>query len=219
VLGNVNTLIGQRASEKKLELKFSVADDVPQGLLGDPPRVSQILTNLISNAVKFTEQGHIQVSISRLDESDGRVCLEIAVADTGIGMTPKQSARLFSAFSQTDGSTTRRYGGTGLGLTIVKRLAEMMDGDVKVESQAGIGSTFRSPRHSRRPAHAVVLQDPEISIRRPRGEEHEQVVITRIEGRVVLVALDAVAELTGDTAARSAGCAGSASHANRRRPP
>jgi len=143
VLGNVNTLIGQRASEKKLELVFSVADDVPQGLLGDPLRVSQILTNLISNAVKFTEEGHIQVSITRLDERDGRVCLEIAVADTGIGMTEEQSARLFSAFSQADGSTTRRYGGTGLGLTIVKRLAELMDGDVKVESQAGIGSTFR----------------------------------------------------------------------------
>ena len=143
VLGNVNTLIGQRASEKKLELVFSVADDVPQGLLGDPLRVSQILTNLIGNAVKFTEQGHIQVSITRLDERDGRACLEIAVADTGIGMTQEQSARLFSAFSQADGSTTRRYGGTGLGLTIVKRLAEMMDGDVKVESEAGIGSIFR----------------------------------------------------------------------------
>ena len=143
VLGNVNTLIGQRASEKKLELVFSVADDVPQGLLGDPLRVSQILTNLISNAVKFTEEGHIQVSITRLDERDGRVCLEIAVADTGIGMTQEQSARLFSAFSQADGSTTRRYGGTGLGLTIVKRLAELMDGDVKVESEAGVGSTFR----------------------------------------------------------------------------
>ena len=143
VLGNVNTLIGQRASEKKLELVFSVADDVPQGLLGDPLRVSQILTNLISNAVKFTEEGHIQVSITRLDERDGRACLEIAVADTGIGMTQEQSARLFSAFSQADGSTTRRYGGTGLGLTIVKRLAELMDGDVKVESEAGVGSTFR----------------------------------------------------------------------------
>ncbi|MBV9814682.1 MAG: response regulator, partial [Alphaproteobacteria bacterium] len=143
VLGNVNTLIGQKASEKELELVFSVAGDVPQGLLGDPLRVSQILTNLISNAVKFTERGHIEVSIIRRDERDGRVRLEIAVADTGIGMTPEQSARLFSAFSQADGSTTRRYGGTGLGLTIVKRLAEMMEGDVEVESEAGIGSTFR----------------------------------------------------------------------------
>jgi PAS domain S-box-containing protein len=143
VLGNVNTLIGQKASEKELELVFSVAGDVPQGLSGDPLRVSQILTNLIGNAVKFTERGHIEVSINRCHERDGRVCLEIAVTDTGIGMTPEQSARLFSAFSQADGSTTRRYGGTGLGLTIVKRLAEMMEGDVEVESQAGIGSTFR----------------------------------------------------------------------------
>jgi two-component system, NtrC family, sensor kinase len=143
VLGNVNTLIGQRASEKELELVFSVAPDVPQGLSGDPLRVSQILTNLIGNAVKFTERGHIEVAITRRDERDGRVCLEIAVADTGIGMTPEQSARLFSAFSQADGSTTRRYGGTGLGLTIVKRLAELMEGDVTVESEAGVGSTFR----------------------------------------------------------------------------
>jgi two-component system, NtrC family, sensor kinase len=113
VLGNVNTLIGQRASEKELELVFSVAPDVPQGLSGDPLRVSQILTNLISNAVKFTERGHIEVSITRRDERDGRVCLEIAVADTGIGMTPEESARLFSAFSQADGSTTRRHGVRG----------------------------------------------------------------------------------------------------------
>ena len=145
VLGNVNTLIGQRASEKKLELVFSVADDVPQGLLGDPLRVSQILTNLISNAVKFTEEGHIQVSITRLDESDGRACLEIAVADTGIGMTQEQSARLFSAFSQADGSTTRRYGGTGLGLTIVKRLAEI-DGWRRQGRKRGRGRQHL-PRH------------------------------------------------------------------------
>ena len=143
VLGNVNTLVGQKASEKKLELVFSVAANVPHGLLGDPLRLSQILTNLVSNAVKFTDQGHIQVSISTIEERDERACLEIAVADTGAGMTPEQIGRLFSAFSQADGSTTRRHGGTGLGLSIVKRLSEMMEGGVAVESQPGVGSTFR----------------------------------------------------------------------------
>ena len=164
VLGNVNTLIGQKASEKHLELVFNVADAVPEGLLGDPLRVSQILTNLISNAVKFTEQGHIQVSIAPIAEKNGRVCLEIAVADTGIGMTPEQSSRLFSAFSQADGSMTRRFGGTGLGLAIVKRLAELMEGDVSVESEAGVGSTFRvtmwlgiTARERPRPAMPVAI--------------------------------------------------------------
>ena len=132
---------------------FSVADDVPQGLFGDPLRVSQILTNLIGNAIKFTEQGAVQVPVRRLERGDAGRASTSHIADTGIGMPPEKTRQALLGFSQADGSTTRRYGGTGLGLTIiVKRLAELMDGDVEVESEAGVGSTFRVTAGSASPS-------------------------------------------------------------------
>lgn len=143
VLTNVTTMVGQGAYDKSLELLLDVSPDVPRCLIGDPLRLGQVLTNLINNAIKFTEVGQIQVVIRRKDDRSGRTCLEFAVSDTGIGMTSEEVLRLFSAFTQADGSTSRRYGGTGLGLAIVKRLVELMDGDVTVESRPGKGSTFR----------------------------------------------------------------------------
>ncbi|MEW6164244.1 MAG: response regulator [Pseudomonadota bacterium] len=147
VMGDVTTVVSHKAHDKGLEFLIHVAPDVPQNLLGDPLRVGQVLTNLINNAVKFTEQGHIKVDVrvAARDASGGteRVQLAVDVEDTGIGMTPEQAGRLFQAFSQADGSTTRKYGGTGLGLTICKRLVEMMDGRIWVESRAGAGSHFK----------------------------------------------------------------------------
>jgi len=143
VLRTLTTMLGEKVGEKGLEFLLTVEPDVPQSLRGDPLRLGQILTNLVANAVKFTDKGQVQVAIARRGEEGGRIRLEIVVSDTGIGMTPEQTAKLFGAFSQADGSTTRKYGGTGLGLAIVKRLVELMDGDIAVESRPGAGSRFR----------------------------------------------------------------------------
>ncbi|MBF0558050.1 MAG: response regulator [Nitrospirae bacterium] len=131
-----------KAQDKGLELLFNVGTDVPTGLIGDPLRLGQVMINLVNNALKFTEKGEITVGVHRIvDESDG-VRLRFDVTDTGVGLTEAQRNKLFTAFSQADSSTSRKYGGTGLGLTISKRLVEMMDGDIGVDSEAGVGSTF-----------------------------------------------------------------------------
>ncbi|MFL6351558.1 MAG: response regulator [Bryobacteraceae bacterium] len=135
-------MIGQKAYEKNLEFLIAAQPGIPHNLVGDPLRLGQILINLVNNAVKFTERGEVIVTAGVEEEAAGRVKLKFSVRDTGIGMTPEQSARLFQAFSQADTSTTRKFGGTGLGLSISKRLVEMMGGTIWVESEAGVGSTF-----------------------------------------------------------------------------
>jgi two-component system sensor histidine kinase/response regulator len=142
VLSNVSTVLGQKVFDKGLELLFDVDAGVPERLAGDPLRLSQILTNLVSNAVKFTEHGEVHIKVVLGDTVGEKVRLEFSVRDTGIGMTPEQVARMFQPFTQADGSTTRKYGGTGLGLTICKKLVEMMGGRIWVESEAGAGTTF-----------------------------------------------------------------------------
>jgi PAS domain S-box-containing protein len=143
VVKSVATLTAQKAHEKGLELLVDVSSEVPPALRGDPLRLGQIVTNLISNAVKFTEQGEVRVKVELLERIGEKVKLQFAVTDTGIGMTPEQAARLFQPFTQADMSTTRQHGGTGLGLTISKRLVELMGGQIWVESEAGVGSTFQ----------------------------------------------------------------------------
>jgi two-component system sensor histidine kinase/response regulator len=145
VLDNASTMVAHKALEKGLDLKLDIADDVPQALVGDPLRLGQILINLLGNAVKFTDQGQVAISVSCLERSAGKVQLKVSVQDTGIGMTPEQAGRLFQAFTQAEGSTARKYGGTGLGLTIAKRLVELMGGSIHVESSPGVGSTFWFP--------------------------------------------------------------------------
>ncbi|MDQ1300085.1 MAG: two-component system, sensor histidine kinase and response regulator, partial [Chloroflexota bacterium] len=142
VLENVADLIASKAAAKGLELIFDVAADVPSALVGDPLRLGQVLINYANNAVKFTERGEIEVRIRLQEDRGDDVRLHFAVRDTGIGLTEEQRGRLFASFQQADTSTTRRYGGTGLGLAISKKLAELMDGEVGVESSPGIGSTF-----------------------------------------------------------------------------
>jgi two-component system sensor histidine kinase/response regulator len=142
VLANVTTLLDDRAHEKGLALTVEVAPDVPPALVGDPLRLGQVVTNLVSNAIKFTEQGHVAVQVRLLERLADGVQLQLEVRDSGIGMTAAQTARLFQAFSQADGSTTRKYGGTGLGLTISKRLVEAMGGSIAVDSTPGRGSRF-----------------------------------------------------------------------------
>ena len=138
VVDNVTTLVEMKAAEKNLDFIVSYDSLANVNLAGDPLRLSQILTNLVNNAVKFTETGEVGIYIKKLENDFFR----FEVKDTGIGMTPDQKAKLFQSFSQADVSTTRKYGGTGLGLTISKRLVEMMDGRIWVESQFGHGTSF-----------------------------------------------------------------------------
>jgi PAS domain S-box-containing protein len=142
VFEDLSNLITLKAQEKSLEVLFSVEKNVPYSLIGDSLRLGQVLTNLANNAVKFTEHGEIIVSIKLIEEKTKHVRLQFSVKDTGIGLTPEQTAKLFQSFSQADTSTTREYGGTGLGLTISKHLVEMMNGKIWVESVPGKGSDF-----------------------------------------------------------------------------
>jgi two-component system, sensor histidine kinase and response regulator len=142
VLDNLSNIVGQKAQDKNLEFLIAAQHDIQQFLVGDSLRLGQILINLVNNAIKFTDQGEVMVTVGMEEQTADRVKLKFAVSDSGIGMNPEQCSRLFKAFSQADTSTTRKYGGTGLGLSICKRLVEMMDGEIWVESQAGVGSTF-----------------------------------------------------------------------------
>ena len=143
VVEEVSAIFAAAAHAKEIELSSWVDDGVPATLLGDRHRIRQVVANLVGNAVKFTITGEVSVSVSAGAEAAGTVALQIAVADTGIGIEPPALERIFESFSQGDGSTTRRFGGTGLGLAISKQLVDLMDGEIGVESAPGRGSTFR----------------------------------------------------------------------------
>ncbi len=142
VFDSLANLVGLKTEEKGLELLFDLPAELPTGLIGDPLRLGQVLINIGNNAVKFTEQGDIVIRAAVVEESDEQVELHFSVRDTGIGMNEEQQSKLFQSFSQADTSTTRRYGGTGLGLAISKKLTELMGGEIWVESEPGVGSTF-----------------------------------------------------------------------------
>jgi two-component system sensor histidine kinase/response regulator len=142
LLDNVANLVSEKTTAKGLELVFDIAPDVPRHLVGDSLRMGQVFINYANNAVKFTEQGEIDIILRVKERSEKELLLWCGVKDTGIGLTPEQQTRLFQSFSQADTSTTRKYGGTGLGLSISKKLAELMGGEVGVESVHGEGSTF-----------------------------------------------------------------------------
>ena len=142
VIASVTSITAQKAEDKGLEFRVDVADSVPRTLVGDPLRLGQVIANLINNAIKFTEHGEVCLTSALLKQVGERLTLRFAVKDTGIGMTPEQAARLFQPFSQADASTTRKHGGTGLGLTISQRLLELMGGEIWLESEPGAGSTF-----------------------------------------------------------------------------
>jgi two-component system sensor histidine kinase/response regulator len=141
----VDTTVGTlalRSREKGLELIPYIKNNVPDVLIGDPGRLSQILVNLINNAVKFTEKGEIIIQVENELQTEDKVCLHFSVTDTGIGIPKEKQQLIFNAFTQADSSTTRKYGGTGLGLAISSRLLELMDGKIWVESELGKGSIF-----------------------------------------------------------------------------
>jgi two-component system, sensor histidine kinase and response regulator len=142
VMDNVTTLIAGKSQEKELEFLFQIHPDVPKFLIGDPLRLGQILINLANNAVKFTSDGEVVITVEKVKAEGDLFTIKFAVRDTGIGMTKEQIGKLFQSFSQADSSTTRKFGGTGLGLTISKRLVEMMNGEIWVKSEPGRGSSF-----------------------------------------------------------------------------
>lgn len=144
VLHNVSSVINVKAFEKGLNIHFDIHHTVPQMLVGDPYRLGQVLINLLNNAVKFTDNGEVSIEIERLEDAVDApaVMLRCSVRDTGIGMTKQQQSKLFRHFSQADMSTTRKYGGTGLGLVISKELVQLMGGRMQVESEPGVGSCF-----------------------------------------------------------------------------
>ncbi len=180
VLRATADLFSARADEKGLELFVDLDPQVPAVLTGDPLRLGQVINNLVGNALKFTQQGEVHVRAELLEQSGQSVCLRVSVRDTGVGMTPEQQERLFQPFVQGDASITRKFGGTGLGLTISKHLVDLMGGEISVHSQAGTGSTFAftaylglpAAEHTRaRPSlpkpevmRALVIDDQETSL-------------------------------------------------------
>jgi signal transduction histidine kinase/DNA-binding response OmpR family regulator len=142
VIEEVADLLAPRAQQKGLEIACVVPADFPEHLQGDPGRLRQLLTNLVGNAVKFTEVGEVTIEARRLYETVSHAVVEMRVRDTGIGIPATRHAAVFDAFTQADGSTTRRYGGTGLGLAICRQLVEIMGGEIGLESEVGKGSTF-----------------------------------------------------------------------------
>ncbi|MEL6193590.1 MAG: response regulator, partial [Bacteroidota bacterium] len=139
---DVFDLFGLRAREKQLDLLYEIEADTQEGIIGDVVRTKQVLINLVSNAIKFTDSGRVYVKVTSIQVSEGQYGWQFMVEDTGIGIPPDKIDQLFHAFNQADTSTTRKYGGTGLGLSISKRLIELMGGKIWVESQEGMGSKF-----------------------------------------------------------------------------
>ena len=166
VMDNLAGMLGARAEEKGLELLFSSAPDLPTALVGDPLRLGQVLINLGSNAVKFTAKGEVVIGFEKVGQTDQEVELHFWVRDTGIGMTPAQVKNIFKAFNQADASTTRKYGGSGLGLVISEDLVKLMKGRIWVESTEQQGSTFhfnawfglQTEPQARRMFHAAELR-------------------------------------------------------------
>ena len=164
-------LFGERARERGLRMSAHVADDVPEGLVGDPDRIRQILDNLVGNAVKFTAEGDIQIHVS-VERAGEQLQLCMRVRDTGAGISPEDQKRLFQAFTQVDGSSVRAHGGTGLGLAIVKNLVTLMQGEVSLQSEPGKGSEFcvklRVDALSEQQQAVTALTEQEAEVQRSR---------------------------------------------------
>jgi two-component system sensor histidine kinase RpfC len=142
LLNSTCRILQAQAQAKGLELRVTVMPEVPHALAGDPHHLRQILVNLVGNAIKFTERGNVTVHVSLLSEQDNGVRVKFSVRDSGIGIAPEAQQQIFDSFTQADQSTTRRFGGTGLGTTIAKQLVELMGGQIGLESAEGLGSTF-----------------------------------------------------------------------------
>ncbi|MCP4695742.1 MAG: PAS domain S-box protein [Gammaproteobacteria bacterium] len=195
IINNLSEVLNQAATDKGLEFTALIAPDVPRALEGDPLRLRQVLTNLINNAIKFTEKGGVAVNVTQTDELNeadfSQVKLRFSVQDTGIGLSLEQIQKLFRSFSQADGSTTRKFGGTGLGLAISKQLAELMGGAIGVESEAGKGSTFWFTAAFTRQADSRAASEPrDMKMPATNEDEHSHEILRKIQGACVLLVED-----------------------------
>jgi len=161
---DVLDLLAEKAQVRGVELIGITYADVPQTIQGDPGRIRQVLTNLVGNALKFTDHGEVSVQVTKREESESEVLLQIDVTDSGIGLSPDQQAKLFQAFSQADSSTSRKYGGTGLGLAICKQLVELMGGEIGVSSTPGSGSVFWFTVRLRKPPSDSHILIPRVDL-------------------------------------------------------
>ncbi|MFZ4535439.1 response regulator [Propionivibrio sp.] len=195
LLEDIADLNSLRAAEKDLEFAWRLDPDVPLLLRGDPGRIRQILTNLIGNSLKFTSAGTLSLLVSRRPDQQDRVVLHIEVKDTGIGIASENLNKIFAPFEQADSSTTRKYGGTGLGLTIVKQIVELMGGEIVVTSQENQGTTFSlNITLDKQPAGSVVPEAPGMgSLREFKGAR----ILVVDDNEVTLKSLTSVLELWG----------------------
>jgi hypothetical protein len=194
VAGAAVDLLQGQAREKSLHLSFTIAKEVPRMVVGDPGRLRQIIINLVGNAVKFTEQGNVRVGLTALRAESGIAHLACAVTDTGIGIPPDKTGKLFESFTQVDSSVSRRFGGTGLGLAICRKLVERMGGSIAVQSEFGKGSTFyfdirlktapetRAEQHDGARATAPVLPCCHVLVVEDNGTN--RLVVTRMLERI-----------------------------------
>ena len=188
VISHVSNVTGQAAFDKNLEFLLDVAPDVPRRLIGDPLRLGQVLVNLVSNAVKFTQHGEVHLSCRAVYGGADWVKLHFEVRDTGIGMTAEHQKRLFQSFTQADSSISRKYGGTGLGLSISQRLVEMMGGALMVNSEPGVGSSFSFALR-----FGIVKDRSETAIRLP-AELYAQRILVVDDNAIALKILTAMLE-------------------------
>ncbi len=185
IIDDVLSVVQVRAEQKGLALEVDYAFPLPETIHTDPVRLRQVLTNLIGNAVKFTERGAVRITVRCTRETDGSARMQFAISDTGIGIPADKIGELFEPFTQVDGSATRRYGGTGLGLAISRRLAKALGGDVEVTSQLGKGSTFTLTIDAGSLEGVRMLQSPQVpstAEEEPSSTEHE----VPLHGRVLL---------------------------------
>jgi two-component system sensor histidine kinase/response regulator len=183
VLENTSELVLDRLQSRGLKFSQEIDPALPPVLHGDPMRIGQILLNYLSNAIKFTEQGSISMSVTLVAAEAGKLLVRFSVADTGIGIPPEQQGRLFNAFEQADNSTTRRFGGTGLGLAIAHRLARLMGGEAGLTSTPGQGSTFWFTAHLKTGTVATEFTSPRLSV----NEAQSMITSEYAKSRILLV--------------------------------
>lgn len=202
VFEDLADMMASRVADKPIELAFRIDPDTPLDLCGDPLRLGQVLINLTTNAIKFTDQGEILVEAMFRGLDDDRVRLRFEVSDTGIGMTEEQTARLFESFSQADASTTRQFGGTGLGLAISKNLVELMGGEIGVHSTPGQGSTFWFTVTVRRAVAPAPRRQPSPDLRGLRilVVDDNQTARTILTESLTAMSFDATAVHSGEAA-------------------